>query len=59
MERYYIVPHNGGTNVIYEGNYTEALDFAAETLAIPKGGYVSDYADVLTESEYEEEYGDE
>ena len=59
MERYYIIPHNGATNISYEGNYSEALDFAATFLEIPEGETVSDYADSLTESEYEEEYGDE
>lgn len=59
MERYYIIPNNGGTNIIYEGNYCEALDFAAAFLEIPDGQPVSNYAEVLTEEEYEEEYGDE
>ena len=59
MERYYIIPKDGGTNIIYEGNYCEALDFAATFLEIPEGEPVSDYADILKESEYEAEYGDE
>lgn len=59
MERYYIVRHDGTLNIIYEGSYCEALDFAATFLEIPEGEPVNDYADVLTESEYEEEYGDE
>ena len=59
MERYYIIPHNGATNISYEGNYSEALDFAAELFEIPEGEPVSEYADILTESEYEEMYGDE
>ena len=59
MERYYIIPKDGGTNIIYGGDYCEALDFAATFLEIPEGEAVSDYADVLSEEEYEEEYGDE
>ena len=49
MERYYI----------YGGDYAEALEFAATFLEIPDGEPVSDYAEVLTEEEYEEEYGNE
>ena len=59
MERYYIIPRNDATNIIYEGTYCEALDFAATFLEIPEGEYVSEYAEILTESEYEAEYGDE
>ena len=55
MERYYIIPKDGGTNIIYGGDYAEALEFAATFLEIPEGEPVSDYADVLSE----EEYGDE
>lgn len=59
MERYYIIRKDGALNIIYEGNYCEALDFAAELFEIPEGEPVSDYADILTEEEYEAEYDDE
>lgn len=62
MERFYIVRHDGTLNIIYEGGYCEALDFAAELFAelfeIPDGEPVSEYADVLTEEEFEAEYGE-
>ena len=59
MERYYIMPKDGGTNIIYEGNYSEALEFAATFLEIPDGETVIDYADVLTEEEYGDDESDE
>lgn len=62
MERYYIIPFedlDGTSAIIYEGGYCDALDFAAAFLKIPEGEHISDYCEVLTESEYEEEYGDE
>ena len=59
MERYYIISKDGETNIIYEGDYSEALDFAATFLEIPEVEAFSDYADVLSEEEYEEEYAEE
>lgn len=58
METYYICRKDGTLHVTFEGNYCEALDFAAQAFDVPEGEYVDDYADVLTEEEFNAEYGD-
>lgn len=63
MTTYYIVAKKGLLEGLlaaeYEGNYCEALDYAAHLLEVPDGQPVSEYADVLTPDEYAEEYGDD
>ena len=60
---YYIVAKKGLLEGLlsaeFEGNYCEALDYAAHLLEVPEGELVSDYADILTEDEYADEYGDD
>lgn len=46
MTQYIIYSKDGEEIDVYEGNYCDALDYAAQVLNIPEGKYVNDYAEI-------------